>query len=499
MTTGLRPPSDTPTCPSLRKALRRLATLGLAVAGLAATAATNAPADARALNKRCVASWQARDEAGARTNDALFVRPGLIADRRARSVCVYAEGLPLNPGDPVEFALISEQSGKDYEALAVSFAQPSDIHRALEFIGLTAGAPTDPARLRFWPRGERVRMTFARLETDGTATPLGLAETTVLDTRTGTTLPEAGFVFCGGDWVAPGEAADATTGRVYAADVYSPNAIVSVYNEGHTVLDVPRRAPQSEVYTFQVPNPAQRLPPGRLLKVTLTPLFPDGADRLVDWSIRLQNMTNGVAGFSVEDARGQPLLQRQPAEAVAAAAKGVVMAGRDLFAVITPDDALSLGALTSACATVSRWEDTCGVRVEPPPEGHAYYKAFLPNPAHRDRSQRPIQPFELALSDSPGGATGVLSLITEEWKENADSPLYHEASWPVHTPTDMTAPFATKDAPAVLLVFAPESMPYGRLRPYAHLAVKRKMILFVFTGRPVGSAIPNRTTPPAPP
>ena len=240
----------------------RLLLLGLAAALAAgcAIAQTNPPPSPRETNKRLVMAWNARDLALARTNQDLFVRPGLVADRAARSVRVYGESVRLNPGDPVEFALIAETSGKDYEAQAVSFALPSAVHEALEFIGLKPGAPVDATALRFWPRGERVKVTIEVLATNGAATALGRAESTVVDTRTGKPLPEAGFVFCGSRWTTATEDAGSSTDRVYAADVFSPNSIISVYNERNSVLDVPRRAAQGEVYTFQVPNPERRLP-----------------------------------------------------------------------------------------------------------------------------------------------------------------------------------------------------------------------------------------------
>ncbi len=460
------------------------------------SAATNPVPTPRETNKRIVAGWHERDAAMARTNAALFVRPGLFADRAARRVRVYGESIRLNLGDPVEFLLISESSGKDYEAMAVSFAAPSDLHRALEFIGLKPGGPVNADGLRFWPRGERVRMTFDLLAADGSVTPVGAAESTIFDTRTNAPLRETGFVFCGGRWTTPPDDTPAT-GLVYAADVFSPNALVSIYNEGNTVLDLPRRAPQSEVYTFQVPNPDRRLPAAGLLQATFTPLFTDSGTRLVDWTMRLRNAADGAASFTVTDAAGKTVLDAQSAAAVTAAAKAVIASGHDLFSVFVPDDAVTLGSLTSACAAVETMEDTLGLRVEPPPAGHPYYKTFLPSEAHRDRANRPMQPFELVWSASSPGTTGILSLATEEWKGGDDEPVYRHTSWPVASPGDLSAPFSHKDAPAVLLMFAPPTMSYGRIRSYAAVAVARRMIVYVFIGQPTGTlkSAPEGKTP----
>ena len=457
--------------------------LGLAVALTASlvTAQSNAPLTLREVNKRIVAAWHERDLALARANKVLFVRPGLVADRDARAVRVYGESNALKPGDPVEFLLIAENSGKDYESRAIAFALPSDVCKALEFIGLKSGAPADANALRFWPRGERVKVTLDLLTTNGTATALGRAEATVFDTRTNKPLPEVGFAFCGGRWTTEANGAAASTARVYAADVYSPNSIVSVYNEGNTVLDVPRRAAQQEVYTFQVPTPERSLPAGGLVQFTFTPEFSDGAARLVDWTVHLGSASNGIPLLTVNELPDKTILTRQPATALATATKEAVAAGREPYAVIVPDDTIELGTLRTACADIEALEDAAGLRIEPPPSEQPYYKAFLPNEKFRDRANRPMQPFELSLAAAGTGATGVLTLATEDWKPGASTPTYHDTTWPVASPQDLAAPFSQKDAPSVLLVFAPRQLTYGQLRPYASVAVDRKMILFVFT------------------
>jgi hypothetical protein len=467
-------------------------------AGSPTGAATNPAPDPRAVHKQVVAGWHARDLAAARARTNLWVRPGLVADSNTRTVRVYGESIRLNPGDPVEFPLIAEQSGKDYESLAVSFAQPGDIHRALEFIGLRPGASVSASGLRFWPRGERVRVTFDLVATNGATTPLGRVESLVTDTRANAPLPETGLVFCGARWTNSTDDTAPATGLVYSADVFSPNAIISIYNDPNTVLDVPRRAPQHDVYTFQVPNPERQLPDKRLLQITLAPAFADGAARLIDWTLQLHSLTNGVPAFTVIASDGKPLLSSAPETALAAAVEKTVRSGCDVFATLALDGTTPLATLTSACAGVERLEDTLGLRIEPPPAGHPYYKAFLPNPAHRDPTNRPLQPFELILWASGASATGMLTLVTEEWKEGASEAVYHHSSWPAPSPQDLLSPFAGKDVPSVLLVFAPETMTYAQLRPYAAVAVERHMILYVFTGRPPSAAGSQPKAPPAP-
>ncbi len=63
----------------------------------------------------------------------VLVFPGGLAHRQEKWVHVFAKATGLSDKDSVEFVLISETSGYDYESLAISYATPSDIHRALEF------------------------------------------------------------------------------------------------------------------------------------------------------------------------------------------------------------------------------------------------------------------------------------------------------------------------------------------------------------------------------
>ena len=79
---------------------------------------------------------------------AVWVAPGVIARREPPQVEIWAEATGLTENEPVEFILIAPKSGHDYEAIAVAHALPSDIHEALEFIGLPAGAPFNPVARR---------------------------------------------------------------------------------------------------------------------------------------------------------------------------------------------------------------------------------------------------------------------------------------------------------------------------------------------------------------
>jgi hypothetical protein len=177
----------------------------------------------------------------------MLVLPGLLADRRARRVEVLAECTGLSANETVEFLLIDQGGSHGYEAMLWSLARPSDVDRALEFIGLRRGASVNPAVPRVWSDGDRVQLTV--LPADGKSFPI---EQLILDIQTEKTLPEEGFVFAGSLTV---PSADGKEPAAYAADVYDPRSLASIYNEAISVLDVPRRVDKGEAYGRQVVNP----------------------------------------------------------------------------------------------------------------------------------------------------------------------------------------------------------------------------------------------------
>ena len=89
-------------------------------------------------------------------NEDVLVLPGLVAKRQEGRVEILIESTGVTSGDATEFLVVYTESSHGYETLFWSHAKPSDIHRALEFIGLRAGGASNPAALRFWSKGARI-------------------------------------------------------------------------------------------------------------------------------------------------------------------------------------------------------------------------------------------------------------------------------------------------------------------------------------------------------
>jgi hypothetical protein len=462
------------------------AALALPAAGRGQTGAdaTNRPwAEA---NRRLVEAWS-RTNAFARTGGAgVWCRTGVAADRRSRTVEVLAESAGLSAEATVEFLLIGPTSEKAYEAVATSFAWAGDVARAVEFVGVPRGSPVDPAASRFWSRGERMRVTVQDLSSPAAAAPL---ESFVLDRRTGEAWPVAGFVYTGSRWT--GETARA----VCLADTEPPASLIATYNEPLSLFDVPRQAPQGEVYESLVLHPARVPPAGTPLLFRFQPEpRPDGRPRVRDIVLRAFPAANGGTGLEgvrigLTDGRGAGLLADATVAAAVQRLAGWCGPGTDLFARVTFDDALSAGAARTVAHALRLIEGADGIRVDAPPEGQLYYRAFLPNEAWRSRTERTAQPWELRLVRKDAGWAAVLVHIAEDWSDAA-------SLTPRLTPTEY--PLANWDALPeriralggglpVVLVFAPADAPLSAFMPGIRRILKTHPTVHVFLEPAPGS------------
>ncbi len=458
---------------------RALAALAIALGGtLLAEELEPGPLRQTTL-RRVDALWRGRRVAHGSAEDVM-VRRGLIADRSDRTLLLDVEATGLGAREIVEFPIITEGSGHDYEALFVAFATPGDISAALEFIGVPRGRPVRPEALAFWPKGERVQI--AVVGRDGARVPL---EELVLDVRNeNRPLPRLGFIHAGSiDIERDGE-------TLFAADSEGPGSIASSYNEPTTVLDMPRQAQQGDVYERFVANPDTLFERGALLQLEARP-----EDRPADAPPRVQERTlrvtlpGGADGLKNAVARlAAP--GETPETAVPTGLTGALEALRalrplhDPYVTLDLDDSLTVLAATELARAVALLDNEDGLRIEPPPPGQLHYRAFLPRDAWRDRSARPTQPCELHFRRAASGALEVtLARIEEIWDEQPDHwrPTLKVHEQPVEAPGDMPARLAATGVRLpVLLVFAPEELRLGELMAYLRPVLDSHPTIHVF-------------------
>jgi len=452
--------------------------------------APTASGDAAAALARTTAAAAAADYernlAAYRDNPDMLVRPGLLADRKDKSVTLWARATSVSVHDPIEFFIIPQDSGKDYEALFVTFARPSHVHEALEFIGMRPGRSIDFARNRFWPKGERVIVTAewqqpppAGAEGEAPAVTRVRVERLIYDERARRTMREDGLVFVGSYWIEPEDGSQ----RIYAADAMDSRSIASNYNNRETVLDVPRQAPQSAVYGTQKLNPQYRFTPGQPVSLTIRPERPQGPPRVVDLELRV-SMPPGASGpqgaaYELLDARGTSLLPRPTLIHLLAEFERLTDGGRDPFVTVVMDRAMTLGAVRQVYQVLAVLDDADGIRIEPPPPGDLYYRAFFPDEKLRDRGARLGKPWEAHLLYRDHQVAGTLILPADEIDDNNGQ---GDLKFTVGTPQELARILADRSGrfSRSVYIFAPGTLPYGAMLSFIGPAMKTHPSMLVF-------------------
>lgn len=425
-----------------------------------------------------VGKWTVQQREKHAADDLIWIRPGILANRATREATLWADATGLTTDNPLEFLLISESSGHDYEALAVSYAVPSDIRAALEFIGVPAGAPVNPLRLRFYPKGEPIAVT---IEWTQNKQPVQWrAESLVRDRRTGATLPENGFTFVGSDWIERGD-----EGKRLAADVLGPGAIISLYNETTTVLDMPGVFRQTEVYGYYHPHPDRIPPKGTLMSVRLKPVRPLDAPLVADLVLHVQtgDEDRPIQVNLRKLTSGEPLHDSPTLDAVMVALSEVQTADRKAFVQLQVDQGVPINEVRDLSRILQQLEQDGVLQVEPPVEGKPYYRAFMPVERHRERANRPSQVLELDIQyrTSRDSLKVELNQISDLRERREDGPTLDVLAHLVETPEDLKALVEEiNHRLPVLIVFAPEDLPYGQLLEWLSPVIQRHPTVHVF-------------------
>ncbi len=433
----------------------------------------------------------------------ILVRPGLIADRMKRRVEVMVERTSLGADAPCEFTVIDETSDHGYEALLLSFAKPSDVHRALQFIGTEPGGAFDPGSHRHWARGESFVLSVVRSNTP----PLRL-EQLLIDRRTGRPLTERRFVFSGSKTVpAPANPLK----KIYAADEFQPKSIVSLFNTPFTVLDVPGQIAKEEAYQNTIINPGHPLPEGALLTLLIEPLDRDGSKRVKDLRLQVhagQTSTGDgpLSGlrFQLKDAA---FVLNAP-DSLLSVVEALAVLDRkkhDHFLTVAFGDTVTLGQagmLAQILATIDREQ---GVRIGPPPPGQIYYRAFTPDRELLDRDARMFHPVELALSEKDGQVAGQLLLIDSVWKKDATRSELQFTARPVSGPAqlrqeldaeaDRTRQAGQRPRLPVLMVFAPANLSHQQLIKFLDPALSTHRLIHVYLDVPMPPVPDGKPSP----
>jgi len=414
-----------------------------------------------------VASHQ-RAAAVVKDNDRFWTAPFVLADLENKEVVVWGQLTGMEPGEPVEFFVISENSGHGYEALMVSFATAEDIHTALEKIGAEPGGSVNPDAHRFWPRGSRIQARVQWMPEGADAPRVMPVEETVV-TRDGpmTLLP---WVFTGAPMLPSMENEDTL---VYGADEYSPNSIASTFNLRNTVFDLPLQGSKTQTYGKYIRNPKTDGPEGAPMLLRLTPADP--TDVPADKDLTL-HFSQGDPGLRTT---GDLNLDANTLEELGAALNQREREYHFLTVDFSGD--LTLNRATALAQKIQLLERHVeSVRIEPPPEGHLFFQAFVPDPSYRERTRRPSQPIELHLVSEEDALRGTVMELTEIWGDTRIPDVVEERV-SVETPEAWVAYLDEQEKPPpVLFVYASPNLPLKRLREWTTPVEERFPIVFVY-------------------
>lgn len=355
-------------------------------------------------------------------NADYLVKPGVIADKKNMKVTVYAEASGVT-NDVIEFLLIAPKSGHDYESMAISHAKAEDILKAMKFIGMQAGTCVNYAELRFWPKGERVIIHAKPFNSEKPAARL--EKFILLDDKP---IPELGFVFTGSSYIKKDDVS------VYASDEKEPNSIISDYNEPYTVFDLPLYAPQNSVYNHQRANPECSYGKGTIMELSIEPEFKDGKKRVNNLTLYVSSEQKTatdsnaapeyVTKLTLKNIKNETLNKEEDLKSALKLFSSITEKKEDPFVTVKFADNVFLGQILELCKVMNTIDVASGIRIEPPSVGQLYYKAFIPNPKHLDKTARIVHPWELAINKDTNGISAKLIETESIWKEDATEPEF---------------------------------------------------------------------------
>jgi hypothetical protein len=218
------------------------------------------------------------------------------------------------------------------------------------------------------------------------------------------------------------------------------------------------------------------------VEVIMQPERTDGSRRVRDLTLKAAPAgdTNGPPAFSLAGLKDGPLATRDAGELLKAF-QSCTNRHEDPFVFFTPDRALPLSQVRLTSALLDLAENQAGARIEPPAEGHPYFRSFLPDDKFRSREAWIVKPWELDLSASGDGATGTATLVSETWSRENVEPTLTITNVPIASPAALKALLASrKRETPVMVVYAPAALPYGVLADYAAALLPTHPTLWVF-------------------
>lgn len=402
---------------------------------------SRAPMDWKSVHPEAIAAWKAANNAP----------DGVVVDAAAHTVRILVEATGLGPADTAEFFAIGPLSDRAYESFFVTVASPAAIAGAIERAGMPRGVPPDIAGARLWPCGEKLALSATPVSTNASggsrfcATDIPFADllTDKAEQEEGAILP-APVVYTGG-------ARDASGAVVAATNI--PCAVFALYSHTPSLLQLNGQFDQSTVYgRFHA---KKAWPAGSLFELTLR------------WDGRTTVLRRDVE-LTVPTLKEKLMSLRTDA------------AAHDLFVRMSFGEGVTVGEAAEIAGALSL-VDGKGLKMDGPPSGRFFFRAFLPDPAWRARPGRMFQPFEVHVA-ADGAKRFVF--VEEDWSGEGLDPVLKPCETPFAAWAELPGLIArTGEQGAkinVLFVFAPKATPVAALEPVVSALGDRIGTFYIF-------------------
>lgn len=419
-------------------------------------------------------------------NSELAVERGIAVDIKKKEIVLDAITTEITEKGISEFAIISLNSGHDYEALFKVYATPTAICKAVESLGTKRGRPVDYSSLSFWSKGEHFTIT---VRYNGVERPL---TDYIFNAEKNQIMDPITFIYLGAKWNKSDDGKE-----VFAGDSEGPGSIVSMYNEPLSVFDIPKSAPQGQAYEKSLVSKNVIGKEGEKVEIIIRPEERPASALPRNNDINLLLTKDGVIINAAEAAIS-------PIDFVKYLNEKKNLK-QDTYAQINYSSDVSLTDIASFSTLLDSLEVKELIKVESPKE-QIYYKAFLPQDGWLKRSDRLAQPLELHLTKQNDVLTKTLIAIKEIWPDNSESinPILEPKVYDISNPDtikdviiqaeawkrDLTIDdsvfknfIATGQAP--ILVFAPVDLTFNELRMQLEPFRATHKNVFVFVGKKI--------------
>ena len=427
----------------MKHALGRIALVATLACG---AEPSRAPMDWKSVHPAAIAAWKEANRAP----------DGVAVDAAAHSVRILVEATGLGPADTVEFFAIGPLSDRAYESFFVTVASPAAIADAIERAGVPRGVPPDIAGARLWPCGEKLTLT---------ATPVSMNEAGgSRSCATATNAPVLAFAdllvdkaekeegaILSAPVVYTGGARDASGAVVAATNI--PCAVFALYSHTPSLLQLNGQFDQSTVYgRFHA---KKKWPAGSLFELALR------------WDGRTTVLRRDVE-LTVPTLKEKLMALRADA------------AAHDLFVRMSFGGGTTVGEAAEIAGALSL-VDGKGLKMDSPPPGKFFFRAFLPDPAWRERPGRMFQPFEVHVAADDAKK---FVFVEEDWSGEGLDPVLKPRETPFSDWSELSGLIArTGEQGAkinVLFLFAPRATPVSALTPAVSAVGDRIGTFYVF-------------------